>query len=303
MCNKYITDNVLSQEEKLFRKLLIKKGYNKNVIDFLQSVGETDRALSIEHCGEHIGITNIDGIAKIVKADFCRERLCYICAWRRQAKFTAQTFPIISILENKGYSFIFVTLTIKNMQYQDLESAVDKLLHGYELLRKRRKIARSWDGIVRSLELTYNSDTDTFHPHLHLLVAVKGNYFKDSNLYISQEEMSGMWADCIDADYIPICNIKKITDNAVGAVETIKYSLKPTRAEKAFSAFFYILRGRRLISFCGIFSKLRKELKYSDFDTILTDDVEKRKNITYNLYTFDATGGVYRFQNTYNLEI
>ena len=299
----YNTNPDTSQEQKLFQKLAIKKAYNKQVIEYLCAVHEPDRANRVLHCGEHIGITTIDGIAKIVKADFCRERLCAVCAWRRQAKFTAQTFPILSILERRGYEFIFVTLTIANMKYEKLENAVDTLLHGYALLRHRRKVKRSWAGIIRSVELTYNADSNTFHPHLHLLVAVPHAYFADRDLYISQGELADMWADCIGACYTPVCHIEKVKgDTTAAAVETIKYALKPTDAKQAFSAFFYILRGRRLISFCGVFATLRRELKYSDFENILTDDVDTRRSITYNLYTFDATGGVYRFNNTYTLE-
>lgn len=299
----YNTNPDTSQEQKLFQKLAIKKAYNKQVIEYLRAVHEPDRADRVLHCGEHIGITTIDGIAKIVKADFCRERLCAVCAWRRQAKFTAQTFPILSILEQRGYEFIFVTLTIANMKYDKLEAAVDSLLCGYALLRHRRKIKRSWVGIIRSVEMTYNADSNTFHPHLHLLVAVPHEYFINRDLYITQGELADMWADCIGACYTPVCHIEKVKgDTTAAAVETIKYALKPTDAKQAFSAFFYILRGRRLISFCGIFAKLRRELKYSDFENILTDDVDTRRSITYNLYTFDATGGVYRFNNTYTLE-
>lgn len=290
-----------SQEEKLFKKLIIKKAYNENVISYLQSIGEPERAENIKHCGNNVGITTINNIAKIVKADFCRERLCNICAWRRQSKFIAQTFPIISILENKGYRFLFVTLTVKNMLYEDLEGALNEIIKGYELLRKRRKIKRAWSGIVRSVELSYNSTERTFHPHIHLLVAVKEHYFKDPVLYITQEELTQIWKDCINIDYTPIVNIKMVDDNCVGAVETLKYALKPNQAKECFDAFFYILRGRRLISFSGIFSQIRKELKYTDFENILTDDVETNQRITYNLYTFDATGGIYRFQNSYEL--
>lgn len=299
----YNTNPDTSQEQKLFQKLAIKKAYNKQVIEYLCAVHEPDRANRVLHCGEHIGITTIDGIAKIVKADFCRERLCAVCAWRRQAKFTAQTFPILSILEQRGYEFIFVTLTIANMKYDKLEAAVDSLLCGYALLRHRRKIKRSWAGIIRSVELTYNADSNTFHPHLHLLVAVPHEYFINRDLYITQGELADMWADCIGACYTPVCHIEKVKgDTTAAAVEAIKYALKPTDAKQAFSAFFYVLRGRRLISFCGLFAKLRRELKYSDFENILTDDVDTRRSITYNLYTFDATGGVYRFNNTYTLE-
>ena len=79
--------------------------------------------------------------------------------------------------------------------------------------------------------------------------------------------------------------------------------MKPTQAAEAFKAFLYVMKNRRLISFTGIFAKVRQELKYSDFENILTDDSEKEnKPITYELYKWDITGGFYRFTQKYILE-
>lgn len=297
----YTTEKEKSQEKELFRKLVAKKKNNEFIVNFLMSIGETKRANNVQFCGSHIGITTIEGIPKIVKADFCRERLCLVCAWRRQARFMAQMFPVLDILCKQNYRFLFATLTIKNMGYSELEDAINDLLSAYEKLRHRRKIKRSWMGIVRSVELTYNAEDNTFHPHIHLLIAVKENYFNNSDLYITQEELSLYWKECLNVDYCPVVDIRSVDATEKATVETLKYSLKPTKAREALSAFFYILRGRRLISFCGVFQKIRAELKYSDFENVLIDKEDVQKGMKYNLYTFDATGGVYRLSQEYIL--
>lgn len=292
----YITEEYSCQVNRLFQKMAIKKNDNKKVIKWLEGIGDVQRAEHIKDCAQYIGITNVDGIAKIAKADFCRERLCAVCAWRRQSKFLAQMFPVISILSDK-YRFLFATLTIKNMPYDELEAAVNTLLSGYEKLRHRRKIKRSWLGMVRSIELTYNEKDKEFHPHIHLLIAVDKSYFNDTEKYISQNELSLLWSNCIQADYVPICDIRAVNNNVVATVETLKYSLKPTKADEAFKAFYYVLKGRRLISFSGVFAETRNELQLSDFENVLTDDDVKAKTrrVFCELYQFDVTGGVYRF--------
>ena len=290
-------------QELLLNKLAVKKSYNNKVIKFLLDQGDYERAERVKYCGCNVGVTTVDNFARFIKADFCRERLCQVCAWRRQSRFVAQTIPILSILNSKGYRFIMATLTIKNVCYEELENTIDILLRGYELLRHRRKIKRSWLGIIRSLELSYNSSDDTFHPHIHLLVCVPNTYFYNADMYISTEELSRLWGESIGADYNVICDIRTITEDTTGAVEVLKYSLKPSKAQKPLLAFYEILRGRRLISFSGIFTKIRKDLKYSDFDSVLTDNdlIPQGTSISYNLYRFDVTGGYYNFIERYNI--
>ena len=79
--------------QKILQKTAIKKQSNKKTIEWLESIGETEKAAKIEQCATHLGITYENGIAKVVQADFCRERICSVCAWRRQAKFYAQMVP------------------------------------------------------------------------------------------------------------------------------------------------------------------------------------------------------------------
>lgn len=291
-----------SQVTKILQKTQIKKTANINVIKWLEENGHTKRAQNITECATQLGITNIEGIARIVRANFCRERLCSVCAWRRQARFVTQTQPILNILSERGYEFIFVTLTIKNMEYSKLNYSIDRLMQGFNKLMKRRKITRAWRGVMRSVELTYNAEKDNFHPHIHLLVAVEKDYFYNNEKYITLDELSLIWKECINTPYIPSCDMRKVDNTERATLETFKYALKPSQHEKALSAFLYVLSGRRLISFSGVFAKIRTELKLADFETVLTDDIPENKNITFSLYKFDVNGGIYKFYNTYDLK-
>ena len=296
------TQEYESQVQKILKKMLIKRAENKNIISFLKSYNQKMSALSIENCGTNVGITNVEGIARIVQANFCRQRVCAICAWRRQAKFLTQMNPVLQEISARGYEYIFCTLTIRNMPYTKLENAITELLKGYDRLLKRRKIKKAWSGAMRSLELTYNAQTNTFHPHIHMLIAVKQDYFNDKNLYISHEELTEIWKECLQINYNPQVDMRKVDNTEKATVETFKYALKPSQHTEAIKAFYFLLKGRRLISFSGIFAKVRKALLCDDFENILIDDIKgKSKKMTYTLYKFDVTGGVYKFYNTYTL--
>lgn len=312
--NDYIICDFQSQVDFLLRKTAIKKSYNKNVVSFLNTEIGLDKAGlfkdrlrrtadNILGCATYLGFTEHNGRALIGKANFCRERICYVCAWRRQAKFLAQIKPILNLLGCRGYQFLFATLTVKNCCYADLDSTVSDILAGFSKLLKRRKFARGWCGVARAVELTYNESDNTFHPHLHLLIAVEEKYFSDSSLYISQRDLCLAWAEVLGLDYIPSCDIRKVTEESAGAVETFKYTLKPSRAIDALRAFYYVLRGRRLISFSGVFADVRRELRLSDFESVLTDDVVAGGSRKFRLYEFDATGGVYRFYKDFDFDI
>ena len=295
-----INDNTKNTESqylvnKVLTKTAIKKKANKPIIKWLKSQNQNYKAERLENCANYVGVTVINNIAHVVKADFCHERICAVCAWRRQSKFVAQMNPVLENLKGQGYEFIFATLTIKNCYYNKLSAAIDILLKAYDRLLKRKKIKRAWKGVTRSLELTFNEDTKTFHPHLHLLIAVNSDYFKSED-YITQEELTQFWKECAEVSYKPQVDIRKVTDEGGACVEVLKYALKPSEEQEAWSAFFYILKGRRLVSFSGIFAQERKRLKLSSLE-ILTDDIKnKEKNkYTYTLYKLDVTGGVYTY--------
>lgn len=303
--DKYTPNPRKSQEEKIIRKLAIKKHYNEKIVIWLQDQHHHDRAERVRDCATYVGITEIQGITKIVKANFCRERICQVCAWRRQSKFVAQMLPVLQHLK-QDYEFIFATLTIDDVRYNELSTAIDEMLQGYYKLYHRKKISRAWKGIVRSVEITYKEDTDTFHPHIHLLIAVDNDYFRANNPdYITQQELCALWKEALNVDYTPICDIRKVNDTGAGGIETLKYSLKPSKNEKALSAFYYCLHGRRLVSFTGVFAKMRKALKLSSLDD-LEDDIPSNitdTSTTFKLYRFDVTGGIYTYYQTMEMEL
>ena len=300
------TGDYKSQVSKFLMKCAEKRGNNKFVVDWLVERQEFEYAHAVEDCGTYVGFTNINDRARVATANFCRRRLCNICVWRRQSKFVAQTFPVIQALRTEGYRFIFASASLPNVPLDRLTATIDQLMKAYDLLLKRRKIKRSWVGKIRALEVTYNRERNDFHPHIHIMVAVRPEYFKDSNLYITLDEFRDCWTESLRQEFHSMldCDIRAVTDDEGAVVETIKYSFKGHKDNTALLGFFTSLKGRRLISFSGVFAEKRKFFKMTDFENILTDDFEIPRNskLTYQLYKFDATGGVYSFWKEYDVE-
>jgi hypothetical protein len=98
---------------------------------------------------------------------YCNTRVCHICTRIRTAKLMNGYVDQLMQLDN----IEFVTLTIPNCNGNDLDRVVDQILKQIILivrnLNERKGIKISG---IRKLEITYNVSTDTYHPHLHLLV-------------------------------------------------------------------------------------------------------------------------------------
>lgn len=297
-----ITDNT---DSKTLKRITIHKSYNSGTIKNLIELGRERKALNIEQCATFIELMNDkEGNEKIARANFCRDRLCSVCAWRRQARFLATTEPALRKLdiETSGKAqYIFITLTVRNCEASSLSDTISRILKAWDRLYKRKPFSAFALGAIRSVEVTYNQITETYHPHLHALVLVRNEYFERAN-YMSAEKLSAVWAHCLNVDYEPIVNIEAVTERNAGssartgaALEVMKYSLKTSdyAISPAVTETLYVaLHGRRLISFSGIISRARKELSFEDlYEDNLTDDIEEAAAEARSvLYLFSPEG-------------
>ena len=250
----------------------------------------------LDNCGSFLefarNVHDIDDY-KLVNANFCRLRICPMCSWRRELKLFSEMTTVMSYLTDpdklktldipkkykcgQNYKFLFVTFTLKNCTADNLDKTIDTFQKAYaRKLMRWNRIKNSVYGHYRALEVTYNKENKTFHPHYHCIWAVPSNYFHKKGKYISQEELTSLWASASDIDYVPIIDIRKIKgqddsmdpDQIASAVaEVCKYPVKDSDfadldnfSDSAFvlQTFDNMLSGRRLISFSGIFKEVRK---------------------------------------------
>ena len=292
-----------SQRKKgIIQKITIQKKRNKVIIENLKAIGETDRAIAIENCGTCLEISDCkEQGERITAANFCRQRLCIVCASRRQAKFVAQMIPTLEYLAAHGYTearYAHVVLTVKNVEGDKLKEAIKEMLKAYEKLRKAREWERSVLGAVRSLEVSYNSESGTYHPHLHVIIL--------KQKYLPQKTLQSMWQKAASTEYKPGVYIRDIPAEEQGqaVAETLKYALKygkVTEKPETLKTVFEALYGKRLISFSGEFAKARRALKLKDIETEepLTDTLEGIKpnsQIIKYICCWDVSGGYYEIK-------
>lgn len=121
------------------------------------------------------------------KTNLCRDKFCNNCKKVKQAARMARFMPEIKKVGSNCFLSQMV-LTVPNVFGADLRDTIKLLFKAFSCLmeyfnlRKRIK-GVSFDfgyiGAIRSLEVTYKSDS--YHPHLHVLLAHRKN-FGEKNL-------------------------------------------------------------------------------------------------------------------------
>lgn len=103
-----------------------------------------------------------------ITAKYCDTRVCHICNRIRTARLMNH---YVDQLLNLG-EIEFVTLTVPNCSAAALNTVVDEMIKKSSninrVFRERRNLDISG---IRKLEITYNADKDSYHPHLHILVS------------------------------------------------------------------------------------------------------------------------------------
>lgn len=306
---------VISQEPPLLAEALTDKGRNgrerpwrayKMANELLSMAYEPinkSKSERLRACGKVLTfrVDRQTGNKKLVNAESCRVRLCPLCAWRRSLKNFWNTTKIVKWLQANSerriggkLDYIFITLTVKNCQGAELSGAIDDLFAAVKRLYERKEIKKAWLGMVRNLEVTHNvnpdsKDYDTFHPHFHMIAAVRSSYFKSRD-YISQKRLQELWKESLRAGYDPVVDIRRVRtrtraspegegENASGCdaaravAECSKYAAKaadyiiPDDWDLTVDTVRLLdaaLDRRRLINYSGIFREVKQLLQLED---------------------------------------
>lgn len=266
------------------------------------------KAYRVKDCGSFLQFRRYtDSALKLNGANFCKVRLCPMCSWRRELKIFAQTSKVMDkALELKDYRFIFLTLTCRNVEGQELGGTLDTLFHSFDKMFRRAIIKKSIVGWFRALEVTHNldessKDYDTYHPHFHIILMVNKSYFNKPELYISQEKWTSLWKESLQAEYTPIVDVRTFKTRTKKQIskslaETAKYTVKDNdyliaddeeMTDSAVMVLDRALANRRLVAFGGELKKIHKSLNLDDIETgdlINTgDDEELREDLNYVL--------------------
>ena len=231
----------------------------------------------IEYCGSFLEFhSDVTGeIKKLVKANNCENRFCPICAYKKARKEALKLSVLIKSLE-KEYKFLFLTLTAPNVTSDNLNEEIKLYNESFKRLTKLKPFMLAVVGYVRKLEVTYNHDLKTYHPHFHVLLAVKKSYF--SNNYIKRDEWLEMWKLAKRDDTITQVDVRKLdlSLDDKGILEIAKYSAKDSdylKSQKIFDVIYKALKGKRLITYNGVFKESVKEFKKGNLDNYIETDM------------------------------
>jgi plasmid rolling circle replication initiator protein Rep len=206
---KELSDLTTRGKERPWKKHKLR---NKNVIEILRILGDGDRAHKIAGCGNVLEFGACpDGHGKWLKgAHFCKDRVCSMCIWRKSLFMFVQFLLVAhKLLELYPKTiFLFQTLTLRNCIPEDLSDTITHLNKSFRRYSAYKRIKSAFKGVFRTLETTYNPETDTFHPHIHSIVAVGNRYFRKD--YISHADLQQLWKKALQVDYDPDCDIRRI---------------------------------------------------------------------------------------------
>ena len=150
-----------------------------------------------------------------------------MCAWRKARKDALKISVIMKWLETEyDKAFIFVTLTAPNVKAEELPAEIDKYNLAFKKLTKRKEIAPIFDGYIRKLEITYNADQQTYHPHFHVLFVVNKSYFT-SRYYVKQAKWLELWREVTGDERITQVDVRRLKNSAdKGAAEVAAYTAR-----------------------------------------------------------------------------
>ncbi|MGE1131375.1 protein rep [Bacillus wiedmannii] len=219
-----------------------KKEQSLKMAEAYQEAGLHRKATRMCQCGEVLEFKRTDNGLKLANAYFCKVRLCPMCMWRRSLKLVNQNTRIIERAnEKQKLRWVFLTLTVKNVEGEDLKSTLAHLSTSFRRMFGKQKgspqkISEAVVGYLRTLEITRDTDRlvtekryknnpryyksrglkvgdvnpnfNTYHPHYHVLICTESSYF--GKKYINQKEWTSYWQKCARLDYTPIVDVRPV---------------------------------------------------------------------------------------------
>lgn len=289
----------------------------KQAIKINPSVISPKRLQDLADCANQLEyLQDAEGNKKLYKTYFCRVRLCPMCQWRRSLKLFSQVSKITDYInqQNNDVRYLFITLTQKNCCGSELVQEINKINKSFSLLvdktkrvQPATKFKKMLLGYIKSTEVTYNPKTKTYHPHLHCIFAVQGEYFNKAN-YINKNSWRAIWADLLKVDYLPQVNVQAIKParQQKAVAELAKYpakvssilNLPQAQAVQVIMDLTTLCYKRRFVAFGGIFKKTKALLKMQDVeaenaDLVGAGNIKEFNYVARAIYKYNVKFGCY----------
>jgi len=293
--------NVKTGKEKKWslakrNSLFVKNSYERS--------GNVSKADRLRGCATFLQFKKfkVDGSLKLVFANFCQCRLCPTCAERRSLKIFAQTSKIMNVIKD-DYAFLFLTLTLKTCEGENLQDQLDLMFKSFNKMFQRKAIKQISKGWFRALEIVHdpkakitkemykrkkdyydlrdlkvgddNPNYKKYHAHFHIVIAVRKGYFRSKD-YLSHDKWVSIWRESTKVNYDPVVNIKRFNKNKniqKSVNEAAKYTVKSSDyiikndenlTDNVIETLDKALAYRRLVAYGGRLKEVHKELNLDD---------------------------------------
>ena len=228
---------------------------------------------------------------KLMNANSCKNRFCPFCSYRKARKEGLKISILMKKLDlDQNYEFLFLTLTAPNVPGEELENEIKSYAAAFNRFVLFKEFQKINLGYIRKLEITYNSEKNTYHPHYHLILCVNKNYFTSRD-YIKQKKWLEMWKIAKRDMTITQVDVRKADKNLF--LEIAKYAAKDSDYllnQNVFDVFYKSLKGKKILTYNRIFKDLSKE--YDDGKLDYLKDVDTTDYI-YKL-VFQWLGNEYK---------
>jgi plasmid rolling circle replication initiator protein Rep len=193
---------------------------------------------------------------------YCNARWCNTCNRIRTAKLlNGYQKPLQAFAEP-----YFVTLTIPNVSEFDLKDAIKSMLRSFQLIVRSRRRLTPINGI-RKLECTINAESDTYHPHFHVLVDGEENAQYLISEWLKRYELAESWCqDMRSADKGSLSELFKYTTKIVSKTKNGDFNIYIRKLDVIFNAMYKL---RTFQSFGSV--------------RMVTEDIDKLKSDTYDI--------------------
>lgn len=282
MIKNSIDNNNLTEKYDLTKNVNKKKQnlvfaeYSKNLIKEGRITMTTDTLRSINECNNFIELIADKELIKHKKvaANSCGNRFCPICSYTKACKDALEISLMCQYLQDEfDYSFLMLTLTIPNVKGYQLNEAIKNMNKAFNKFKQYVEVKVAFEGLVRKNEVTYNSKEDTYHPHIHCLVAVQKSYFTNKRKYLSHNRVLELWKRATGDYSITQVDIRKCKTEGSGLVKAVlelaKYIAKDSdylKSEDICYNFYKALKGKRIFGYLGCFKDSRVLLKQGLLD-------------------------------------
>lgn len=244
------------------------------ISDKLKDVGEYSRSIRMKNCSDFITLVFCPscGHNHVQSVNLCRDRVCPICGAKlahKRYNELIQCMDYIIAANGNNIKAYFLTLTLRNVSVKHLGFTLSKMLKAYKAMQRQKCLNRAI-GWARNLEITYNKEYNTYHPHLHVILLF------DKSCEPNEDIIRKAWQQQLNVDYEPIINLIRCYNKhnqaeennsiilAGACAEAAKYLHKPTQMlsipDRDFRSYLSSIKGVRFTGYGGLIKTARAEL-------------------------------------------